>query len=113
MCPWSDVVPEDVEARESPRAHYAKAFVHCLSFLRHCAFQLHTGPGFLRAHDIHLPPSGLLFFLRRPPFFSFFLSSPYPATFRGPVKRFFFLPFRFCALRERTNWQTIFFPVVS
>jgi len=62
MCPWSDVVPEDVEARESPRAHYAKVFVHCLSFPRHCAFQLHTGPGFLHAHGIHLPPLAFFFF---------------------------------------------------
>lgn len=37
------MVPEDVEVPASaPRAHYAKAFVHCLSFPRHCAFQLHT-----------------------------------------------------------------------
>jgi len=57
-------------------------------------------------------PFGLLFFLRRPLFFSFFLSSC-PATFRGHVKRFFFLAFWSCALRERTNWHIIFFPVVS
>lgn len=58
-------------SRESPRAHYAKAFVHCLSFPRHCAFQLHTRARIL-ARSRH-PPA--LFW---PSFFFLFagLSSP-------------------------------------
>lgn len=74
------VVPEDVQvrSRESPRAHYAKAFVHCLSFPRHRAFQLCSiGPD-----SCALAASSTC------PFLAFFLSSP---VSRPPFLSFFFL----------------------
>ena len=115
MCPtWSDVVPEDVEARcrELPRAYYAKAFVHCLSFPRHCAFQLHSWSPDSCAFVVSTCPL-LAFFFSSPtsrlPFFSFFLSSSFYRVLA--ISRYlpwtcesflFFLSFRCCILYEHT-----------
>lgn len=55
--PRSDV-PEHVEdpARELPPGRIMrKAFVHCLSFPRHCAFQLHTAWILARSRSRHPP----------------------------------------------------------
>lgn len=96
MDPRSDV-SEHVEARKWLRAHYAKAFVHCLSFPRHCAFQFHAG--FLRARGIHLSrrvsgPSFLLESYSVVSFCFFLFVYLHAATarvvaFRERVKRFF------------------------
>lgn len=74
--------PEHVEtarSRVAPEAHYAKAFVHCLSFPSHCAFlQLHAVRILARSRSRHPPARcrvfSAFFFFRpasRSPLFSF------------------------------------------
>lgn len=103
-------------SRESPRAHYAKAFVHCLSFPRHCAFRLHTRARIL-ACSRHSPAPIFFFFPFRRSLLSslsfcplyFPVSLPSPATFRGRGNRVFIFFSPFALWANEVGRHTVFF----
>lgn len=75
-----------VRSRVAPEAHYAKAFVHCLSFPSHCAFLLLHAAWILAGSRSWHPPA------RRRVFLAFFSFPSAGFSVFPPL----FLPFFFC-----------------
>lgn len=105
MCPWSDVVPEDVEAPLPRVAPGALCESLCALFELSqtlCFSATYTGPDSCVPTAFTCPLLAFFFSIRRPLVLlsslsfcplRFPASSPCPATFRGHVNRVFFSSF--------------------